>query len=120
MDPIAQHSVFKLFHDHSLPSICPSAGSPTSKNASAYLLRELIRHDRLGIRNIQMCQIYQHLPHALVEHNGVTLLHELSHNLSLVILDNEDLDGQFRFQRPESLTDLFGLDHLFDHDQTKV
>jgi hypothetical protein len=65
------------------------------KNNVADLFRQLVRHDRLGIRNVQMCQVDQDLSHTLVQDNSITLLHELSDNLSFVILDNEDLEISF-------------------------
>jgi hypothetical protein len=62
----------------------------------ADLFRQLVRHDRLGIRNVQMCQVDQYLSHTLVQHNRITLLHEFTDDLSFVILDNQDLIISFR------------------------
>jgi hypothetical protein len=38
-----------------------------------------------------MGEVDKNLPHALVEDDGVRLLHELSDNFSLVVLDNQNL-----------------------------
>jgi hypothetical protein len=62
-----------------------------------------------------MCQVDQNLSHTLVQDNRVTLLHELSNDLSFVILDNQDLGISFRLHRSHLATYLLGFDHLFNH-----
>lgn len=96
MDPIAQHRVLRLFQLHSDPSICyiSFALGRITRYELADLLGQLIRHDLLRVGYVQMGQVDQHLPHRLVEHNRVALLHELAYNLSLVVLNNQDLSYQ--------------------------
>lgn len=62
----------------------------------ADLFRQLVRHDGLGIGNVQMCQVDKHLSHTLVQDNCITLLHEFTDNLSFIILNNQDLIFSFR------------------------
>lgn len=73
--------------------------------AAIDLLGELCGHDVLGVDDVEMGQKDKDLFHSLVKDDRVGLLHELPDDLTLVILDNEDL---------------FRLDHLLDHDETEV
>lgn len=86
----------------------------------AHLLRKLVCHDSLCVLDIQMCEVDQHLPHTFVQHNGVTLLHELSNNLSFVVFDDQYLECQLLHLRCSQSTNLFWLDHLLNHHQPQV
>ena len=57
----------------------------------ADLLRELVRHDHLRVVHVQVGQVHQHLSHALIQHDRVALLHELSDDLPFIIFDNQNL-----------------------------
>ena len=82
-----------------------------------HLFGQLVSHDSFGIRYIQVGQVDQYLPHAFVENDSVALLHELPDDLSFIVLDDEDLAVQLY---PGAETNLFWLDHLFDHHQSQI
>jgi hypothetical protein len=74
-----------------------------------------------------MGEIYEYLSHGFVKDDRVRLLEDLSNDLSLVVLDDEDLTlrGAARSARTASLpadesAHLLRLDHPVYHDQTKV
>lgn len=67
--------------------------------------RQLVRHDVLGIDDIQMRQIYQNFATGLVQLNGVALLDEFAHNLAFVVLHDQHF---------------LGPDHVLDHHLPKV
>ncbi len=70
-----------------------------------HLFAELLRHDIFGVDNVQMREVHQALPGRLVQLNRIALLDEFPHDLTLVVLDDENL---------------FGSNHLLDHDSSKV
>lgn len=127
MDPIAQQSVLRLPHDHSDPSTCfdnfsVTVGSICQSHVEEEKLGRLT--DGLRVDNVEMSEVDENLPHALVENDGINLLQELSHDLSLVVLNNQDLQvdvcqWEFREQEREG-THFFRLSHSLDHDQSEV
>lgn len=100
----------------------------TKRRKKTNLLRQLLRHDVLRVENVQMSQVDENLPHRLVENDGIRLLHELSNDLSLVVLDDEHLSKSTRsrvsepenWQRNGTSTHLLRLDHPLNHDETKI
>jgi hypothetical protein len=72
---------------------------------SIHLPRELLRHDLLGIHNIQVGEVDQAFPDRLVQLDGIGLLDELTDDLALVVLHNE------HFLRP---------DHLLNHHHPQI
>jgi hypothetical protein len=94
MDPMAQQSVLRLPHDHSDPSTCFDNFSVTANNPrqSHVKSEEVVGlTDGLRVDDVEMSEVDENLPHALVEDDGVNLLQELSHDLSLIVLNNQDL-----------------------------
>lgn len=73
--------------------------------AAVNLSSQLLCHDVFCIDHIQVCQVDQTLSDCLVKLHCVALLHELSDNFTLVVLDNQD------FLR---------TDHLLNHDNSEV
>lgn len=79
-----------LVHGHGDGTNSPAEGVAVGPRpfASVDLFGKLLRHDVLGVDDIQMRQIHETLAGSLVELNRVTLLDELADNLSLVVLHN--------------------------------
>lgn len=55
------------------------------------LLLQLLGENVLGVVDVQVSEVHEELTHRLVQHDGIALLHELTDDLALLILDNEDL-----------------------------
>lgn len=60
---------------------------------TVHLLCELLGEDNFGIENVKVGQEHQKFPHGLVKDDGVDLLHELSHDLTLLVLHDQHLAG---------------------------
>jgi len=69
------------------------------------LASQLFRHDLLRVNDVEMGEEDETFPGGLVELDGVALLDKLTHNLALVVFDNEDL---------------FRTDHFFNHNLTQI
>ena len=65
-----------------------------------------------------MSQVDKNLAHALVQSDGVTLLHYLANNLSLVVLNNQHLQGQGQGQGQGNLINKI-LPQLKDHQNKR-
>lgn len=73
--------------------------------AAVDLPRQLLRHHRLRVDDVQVGEEDEDLAHALVQHDRVRLLHRLAHNLAVLILHNQDF---------------LGLYHAVDQDHPQV
>ncbi len=53
------------------------------------LILQLLRHDSLCVRVVEVSEVDERFPHVLVHVDGVGVLHELAHHLALEdMLDN--------------------------------
>lgn len=121
MDPMAQHRVLRLAHDHSEPSTCFESFSVTARvggsvSSAVDSLEGLLqaphlrtgasergcapgrvaggqrgRTDHLGVDDVKVSEVDEDLAHRLVQDDRVRVLEELAHDLALVVLDDEDL-----------------------------
>ena len=72
---------------------------------AVHLIGQLLGHDGLCVRAVEMCQVDQCFPHVFVHVYGICVLHELSDHFALVIFDYEHF---------------FGLGHFGDHDASDL
>lgn len=85
------------------------------------MLRQLFRQDGFGIGHVQMRKIYEQLAHRFIQDDGIALLHELAHDFTLVVLNNQDLITELRNvvdNVGNADTHFLWLDHTLNDDQS--
>ena len=64
-----------------------------TNNLTTYLIVQLFSHDSLRVQAVNVRQVHQCFPHVLVKVDAVRVLHELPHNFSLLVFNDENFFG---------------------------
>lgn len=108
LDHSDEETLFRLLvHSSRYGTNCPAQGVAVGPRplSPIDLFGKFVGHDAFGVDNVEMCKIDKAFSRRLVELNGVTFLHKLSDDFSLVVFDNQDL---------------LRANHFFDHDGSQT